>query len=292
VPIHFTCPHCGAATQVDEQYAGLTGPCVQCGKAVAIPISGGVVQAPSRGANTVVIIAVVAVLGVVLLGGAVLAALLIPTIIAGREAARRAQCVHNLTQIASAMRSYEVANGCFPPAYIADKYGKPMHSWRVLLLPYLGQQDLYDRYRFEEPWNSDNNRAITDLSIGLFQCPAQPATKEPTTNYMMVVGPHTISDGPESRKIAEITDGLAHTILVVEVADSAVWWTEPEDLHFDQMTFRINGGKRQEISSYHPQGANVAFCDGSVRLLNNSMNPQLVKAMTTIDGGETPPSER
>ena len=53
--------------------------------------------------------------------------------------------------------------------------------------------------------------------------------------------------------------------MLVEVADSTRLWAEPEDLHFDKLDFTINGGKRQGISSYHPHGANVAFCDGSVR---------------------------
>jgi len=106
----------------------------------------------------------------------------------------------------------------------------------------------------------------------------------------MVVGPHTISSGSEPRKIAEITDGLATTIMLVEVADSATWWAEPGDLHFDRLPFTINGSKRQGISSFHPNAANVVLCSGSVRFLNNSMNPQLVKAMLTIDGGEAVPA--
>ena len=108
---------------------------------------------------------------------------------------------------------------------------------------------------------------------------------------MMVVGPHTISDGPHSRKAAEITDGLHNTIMLVEVADSGTWWAEPHDLRFDQINFKINSSKRQGISSYHPGGVNVAFCDGSVRFLRDSINPQLVRAMLTIDGGEQIPDE-
>ena len=201
------------------------------------------------------------------------------------------QCANNLRQIALAMQQYEAANGCFPPAYIADKHGKPMHSWRVLLLPYLEQQDLYDRYRFDEPWDSANNRVVTDLAIGLFQCPSQPASKEPITNYMMVVGPHTISDGRDCAKIADITDGLASTIMLVEVADSTVWWAEPEDLHFDQINFAIN----QQQAAWHQQLSSArgerGVCDGSVHFLRDSTNPQLVKAMLTINGGEPAPAE-
>ena len=65
---------------------------------------------------------------------------------------------NNLRQIALALQSYHQANGCFPPAYVADKNGKPMHSWRVLILPYLGFDDLYKAYDFTEPWDGPNNK--------------------------------------------------------------------------------------------------------------------------------------
>jgi prepilin-type processing-associated H-X9-DG protein len=190
------------------------------------------------------------------------------------------------------MHNYNQAYGCFPPAYLADKNGKPMHSWRVLLLPYMDQKALYDMYRFNEPWDSANNRRVTDLAIGLYQCSSEPDRKNPTTNYMMVVGPHMLSDGPHSKTLKEITDGTSNTIMVVEVADSGTWWAEPHDLNFEQMSFKINNSKRQGISSYHVGGVNVAFCDGSVRFLRDSTNPELVKAMLTIDGGEPIPPEQ
>jgi hypothetical protein len=285
VPIHFICPHCAAATDVSEKYAGQTGPCAHCGKPITIPTPKVGRREPPHPPTTRLIVTLAAAIGVAVLGAVLLATWLLP---AASDAAQkaRAECMSNLNQIALAMRQYEAANGCFPPAFIPDKQGNPMHSWRILLLPYLGQQDLYDRYRFDEPWDSPHNRTVTDLVIGLYQCPAEPATRQPTTSYMMVVGPHTISVGSEPRKIAEITDGLAHTIMLVEVADSTTWWAEPADLHFDRITFTVNGSKRQGISSFHPHGANVAFCSGSVRFLENSINPQLVKAMLTVDGNE------
>jgi hypothetical protein len=306
MPIHFICPHCGAATDIDERLAGMTGPCAHCGKSITIPIPGGVSVVPSNGRIRKLLSGVALVLGIIVLGvGATVewlwpaaAPLLWPANPAGREAALRLSCVHNLQQIAAAMKQYDVVYGSFPPAFIADKNGKPMHSWRVLILPYLGLQDVYDRYRFDEPWDSVRNRAVTDLPIELFQCPGQPHAADLTTNYMMVVGPHTISNGPKGTKITDITDDPPTTIMVVEVADSDVRWAEPVDLRFDKMEFAINGRKRPGISSHHPrqrpQGVNVAFCDGMVRWLKNSINdnPRRVMAMLTIDGGETvPPPE-
>ena len=58
------------------------------------------------------------------------------------------------------MQTYRDTYKVFPPAFIADADGKPMHSWRVLLLPYLEQQVFYMRYRFDEPWDSPHNRSL------------------------------------------------------------------------------------------------------------------------------------
>jgi hypothetical protein len=293
VPIHFICPHCGKATDVDERLNGQSGPCAHCGKPITIRIPGGTIDHPSPDTIKFIVLAAIT-LGVALLVTVVFGTFIWPAQVADRETARRAQCAAHLQQIATALRQYEAFNGCFPPAYIPDQHGRPMHSWRVLLLPYLGLQDLADRYNFNEPWDSPGNSAVTNVALKLFQCPSQPATNEPLTNYMMVIGPHTISQGSESRKIIDITDGLSNTILLVEVADSDVRWAEPDDLHFDQIDFTINGPKQRgirKISSYHPQGANAAFCDATVRLLKKSTPPEHVKAMLTIDAGDPEPAK-
>ena len=75
-----------------------------------------------------------------------------------RQAGRRSICENNLRQIALALQNYHQANGCFPPAYVADKNGKPMHSSRMLILPYVGFDDLYKAYDFTEPWDGPNNK--------------------------------------------------------------------------------------------------------------------------------------
>jgi hypothetical protein len=221
--------------------------------------------------------------------------MLLPAVQAAREAGRRVNCSHNLQQIAVAMMNYREQNGCFPPAFVADKNGKPMHSWRALLLPYLegGFESPGSLYKYDEPWDSPRNRKITDLPLTFYQCPSQADRKQPTTSYMMVVGPHTVSDGPHSRKIEDITDGTVNTVMVVEVADSGVGWAEPKDLEFDKIDFKINGEKRPGIGSCHSGGAFVAFfCGGRVEFVENATSPERVKAMLTIDGREKATGER
>jgi len=137
------------------------------------------------------------------------------------RAARRMQCINNLHLIGLAMQHYEAVNGCLPPAYTTDQAGHPLHSWRLLLLPYLEQRDLYEKIRLDEPWDSPHNRSVlqdNDLSL-LFHCPSARNPKA-ETSYVMVVGPNTISDGPHSVRYKDCTDGLSRTIMIVEVKDS------------------------------------------------------------------------
>lgn len=293
--IHFVCPHCGVATDTEDKYAGQTGPCANCGQSITIAAPDGDVQPPSSNVASTVAIAVVVLLVIGgLIAWAVMAGLFPAASPSGM--AVRSTCADNLRQIARAMQAYEAANGCFPPAYVTDQRDRPMYSWRALLLPYL-DSDLADRFHFDEPWDSPRNRMVTDLTIGLFQCPAQPNAQPSTTNYLMVVGPHTISNGRDPVKMADITDGPADTIMVVEVADSDIHWAEPRDLRFDRLQFGVN--ERRGISSHHPGGANVAFCaehseeqDDLVRFLADSTNPYLVRAMLTIDVGEPEKPEK
>jgi hypothetical protein len=209
---------------------------------------------------------------------------LLPAVQAAREAARRAQCRDNLRRVASAMMNYRQQYGCFPPAFVADKNGKPMHSWRALLLPYLEGTPV--PYNYDQPWDSPGNRGFTEKAYKDYQCPSRFGGKRSATSYMMVVGPHGISDGLHSRKTADVTDDPAKTIMLVEVADSDVGWAEPRDLRFDQIDVAINSEKRKGIGSSHHSGALVAFCDGQVEFIENTISPERVKAMLTIDGGE------
>jgi hypothetical protein len=88
-----------------------------------------------------------------------------------REQARRAQCTGHLCQISMALRIYNDTFGCLPPAYVADASGRPMHSWRVLILPYLNEQQLYNDYNFNEPWDGPNNRKLIGMMPRGFACP-------------------------------------------------------------------------------------------------------------------------
>ena len=87
----------------------------------------------------------------------VLVALLFPARRGSREAARRTQCRNNLKQIALALHNYESHYHALPPAYTIDAEGKPLHSWRTLILPWIEQVNLYNSIDLSKPWDDPAN---------------------------------------------------------------------------------------------------------------------------------------
>jgi hypothetical protein len=245
---------------------------------------------PSRGSSstavTLIVVLACAVLGALFCAG-ILAALLLPAVQAAREAAKRAQCTNNLKQIAIGLQNYHDLYGAFPPAYLADANGKPMHSWRVLILPFIEQQALYDRYNFDEPWDGPNNHQLVSLIPPPYRCPSDPAGGPglATTNYAAITGPGTMFDGETSSTMASITDGTANTLMIAETT-AGINWMEPRDLDVNQMSFAINGSLT-EVSSHHPGGAGAATADGSVHFLAQSIGAQELRALMSRAGDET-----
>jgi len=93
---------------------------------------------------------------------------LLPAFYTAREAARRMTCSSMLKQITLAFHNYHDAHHSFPPAYTVDANCKPLHSWRVLILPYLEKNDLYSKIRLYEPWDSEYNSQFHDQNEPVF----------------------------------------------------------------------------------------------------------------------------
>ena len=204
-------------------------------------------------------------------------------------AARRMACANNLRRIGLAMRAYSLKYGSYPPAYVADQQGRPTISWRVLLLPHMGEPEAAEAYkniRLDEPWNSPHNLAATANKTveRFFHCPtaANPAGE---TSYVMVVGPDTISNGPRSKRPGDIKGSPAGTIMVVEIRGSGIHWAEPRDLDLKTMSFRVNDPRASGISSEHADGAFVLFGNGSTVYVFNRTDPKIIKAALNFGSG-------
>jgi hypothetical protein len=208
---------------------------------------------------------------------------------------RREACQENLKQIALALHNYEGANGCYPPAYIADKKGRPMHSWRVLILPYLHDDfaaKLYKKYNFNEPWDGPHNWKLLTTRPKQYVCPSDPGASNPTANftsYVAVVGAHAAWSGEKPRKAADLTPAES-TIIVVEIAQNRIPWTSPRDFNIDAppgssgpATVSSNHMTAKEAARYRERGGGyVAMADGHVwylrgRLLDSDKAPNLFR---------------
>lgn len=303
--IPYNCPHCGSFTEVEAQFAGQSGPCYSCGKVITVPYAapaGRTAVAASRsGASLATIGSIMALVAGGMIAFVCLIALfmwvLSPAISAGGAAAQKSACGTNLKQIGLAMDQYYAAYNSYPPAYTVDDKGKRMHSWRVLLLPYLGEQGLYAQYNLKEPWDSPQNMLVARRMPAVYGCPADlNAIDNGETSYVVVVGKGTAFPGTTGIKKQQIVDGPGKTVLVVESHASGIGWTEPKDLDAGQMLFLINGGSgkgggAQEITSRHLGGANVLTADSEVYFVREDVPAEAIEAILTIASKDSVPPD-
>ncbi len=228
--------------------------------------------------------------GLSLLVIGILVGMLLPPVTRGiRPAARRADCMNNMRQLVLALHNYHASKGHFPPAYIADENGNPMHSWRVLILPYLDQQDLFERYSMEEPWDGPNNRLLADEKVAFFGCPSHysPEHEANYTSYCLVTGKGTLFDADQTRELSDIRDGSSNTVILVEVNHGDIQWMEPRDLTIEEAVNVFEQASADDHVSHHPGIQIVAFADGSIQTLPaSSTRDELLKLFLIAD--ETP----
>ena len=203
-----------------------------------------------------------------------------------RQAAQTSSAQAPLNQLMLALSIYHDIHGEFPPAYIADEDGKPMHSWRVLVLPYIGHEALFKAYRFDQPWNGPQNLALASRMPTVFRSPTEPHSFM-HTNMVVVVGPDTAFPGARTTKIDSFTDGPENCILVTEIADSDICWLEPRDLDAATMSFTVNDRTKPSISAIKWRRPYVVFADSiHAYQVPEDLSPKKLKALTTIAGGE------
>jgi hypothetical protein len=207
-----------------------------------------------------------------------------------REAAARMTVSNNLKQVGLALHSLSDAGGVIPVHGVGPKgqplrtaNDKPLLSWRVAILPYIEQGNLYKQFKLDEPWDSAHNIKLVEQMPKLFAAVGT-ADKPGYTRLQMAVGP---SATPlPSLRLAAITDGTSNTIAVAEAAEPVIW-TKPDDIMLLGRTWPNDF--RKKFGGQFAGGFHAVLWDGSVRFLPDAMSDTtLALALCPSDGQPLP----
>ena len=203
----------------------------------------------------------------------------VPTVSRQGEAGRRSDCRNNHKQIGLALHNY--AYGSFPPAYTVDATGKPLHSWRTLILPYLDQRPLYEQIDLSKPWDDPVNAEILKTPINAYRCPSSDPASNHTT-YLGVAGRNGSFFQNTPRKIEDFPDGFATTWMVIEVPrEHAVPWGSPNDAD-EALILSV----KPQSKLPHKDGFHVLFGDGRVERLRADLPASERRAAISIAGND------
>jgi hypothetical protein len=180
------------------------------------------------------------------------------------------------------MVNYAGTHGRLPPAVVYGKDGRPLYSWRVLLLPYIEQGELFKQFHLDEPWDSPHNIHLLERMPGSYAPPPGKKSRLPPyhTVYHVFVGKGTAFEGKKGLKIPEdFPDGTSNTILIVE-AGTPVPWTKPEDLVYDP------DGPLPCLDGLFRKMIRVGLADGSVNHLCKDISEATLRSAITRNDGK------
>lgn len=180
-----------------------------------------------------------------------------------------------------AVANYADAEGHYPPAFVLGPDGRPWHSWRVLILPYIEGRDLYQQYAVNEPWDGPHNRELIGQMPRLYRFHTRPQEGQTTTNDLAVVGENTMWPQAGKRTNKDVAGRHSSTLLIVENRGLDLVWTEPRDLDIETMPFEVN--HPHGLSSWYKMPGAV-LADGSVVTIPLGSDPAALRAAATAVG--------
>ncbi len=221
------------------------------------------------------------------------------------------RCPSNLRNVILGLMSYAIRKGQFPTGAWPNASLPPEKrlSMYAAALPDLELEELWVQLHTDRAWDDESNERIVNTRIGVFRCPdrAQSSVETPMpTPYIGIAGLGT--DAPFLPKghprvgifgydrqtaLKDITDGQSYTMVVVESGRVRGSWLAggPATVRgLDTAELPYLGSGRQ-FGGLHPTGAYVAFADGSVRFISDTVDPRIFEALSTIAGGERLPDD-
>jgi RNA polymerase sigma factor (sigma-70 family) len=189
---------------------------------------------------------------------------------------QKRESANNLRQIVLAQHNYHDVNKHFA-GDITDKQGGKLLSWRVAVLPYLGEAALYEQFNKDEPWDSPTNKKLLSRMPQVYRVRSQKGNATETF-YQGFAGAGTMFDPAKKVGMIDVTDGTSNTLFVVE-ARSSVPWTKPQDLEYD-------ASKRlPELGGFYPDVFLGATADGAVHTLKRNFKESAMRAAIIRNDG-------
>jgi hypothetical protein len=211
-------------------------------------------------------------------------------------AVQRRHSADNLFKIGQALHAYHDAKQGLPPAYLLDKSGKPGLSWRVAILPFIEQEELYKEFHLDEPWDSEHNIKLLE-KMPKFYAPVVATKEEHVTYYRVCVGERTAfppgNKENRGRTLQQITttDGTSNTFMVVE-AGEAVPWTKPDEVPFHADKVWPDPSRAPEakdmprLGGQFPDGFHAVMCDGSGYFFRKETPPRVLAGLIVYNDGQ------
>ena len=214
----------------------------------------------------------------------VLVGLLLPAVQSVRGAAQDMQNQNNLKIVSLAMLNCSMLNHeQLPAAYTVNEDGQRLHSWRVAILPFIEEEELYKQIRLDEPWDSEWNKQFHDKCPKCFQNPLAELAPGETT-YAVVVGENTAFPGSEGISLNGMKDGLSNTGMITE--RSPVCWMDPNsDITFEEAIKGVNVSPNG-IRSYSMGKFFVVTCDCAVGKLSDTVTSDFLSGLFDRQDGE------
>ena len=216
---------------------------------------------------------------------------------AAAETHRRTECVAKISAISLALLTYQTEHGTLPPAYTVDEDGKPLQSWRVLILPYLDDdaKALYDQIHLDEPWDSEHNAAFHAQIPDVFRCPSATDLKEGETCYSVLLGDEGLFDesgvGKNLKEAINLPDrDVLRQFLVVERAAPVCWMAPSKELKLADFFADGKVDAKKFFENYrHSGGMNASLADGSERFVADIVTDAELESF--LKGLPAPPKE-
>ena len=204
-----------------------------------------------------------------------------------RESSYRNTSTNNSRQIGFAAHNYHDRTKALPAGHTRNQPGIALHGWQLPLLPYLDETKLYNVIDNNQPWNADSNAKFFRHEVYTFLNPylqrrTEPDSKEFAPSHYasnrLVIGPHAAS------KLSDIKDGTSKTFLGGEVMQNPKPWGSTNNWRDPRLG--INKSPNGFGGPWSSQGAVMVMADGSTRFMSKDIDPTLLEALATPDGGE------